>query len=172
MKALVAEAWVEAPLHAFVRDARARFAVVLRPDGQVVGQYGFTRSLDVMAACALAAAIHGSASALGRELGGAPFRHLYHAGAARQVFLGEARTGADVVLVLCVFDADSSFGLVRMYFEAFRTAVLGAAQRPVSAVPRLGADLERDLDRSLAILFGRAPQAPPAPGRHHPTPVS
>lgn len=169
MRALVAEGWVEPPLQQFVRDAHARFAVVLRPDGQVLGQYGFTRSVDVMAACALAAAIHGSAGALGRELEGAPFRQLHHAGAVRQVFLGEAATGTGAVLVLCVFDADSSFGLVRMYFESFRSAVRGAAPRAEPRAPRLSGDLERDLDRSLAILFGRAPAAP---DQRRPTPAS
>lgn len=74
MRAYVAEAWVEAPLQRFVDDAHVQFALLLHPSGQVLGQFGFTRAVDVMAACALGAAIHASAGELGRELDGHPFR--------------------------------------------------------------------------------------------------
>ncbi|HTG53845.1 MAG TPA: roadblock/LC7 domain-containing protein, partial [Gemmatimonadaceae bacterium] len=91
MRTHVAEPWVEAPLQGFVDDARVLFALLLHPSGQVMGQFGFTRAVDVMAACALAAGIHASAGQLGRELDGQPFRELYHAGRDRQIFIGEVR---------------------------------------------------------------------------------
>ena len=74
------EPWIEAPLRRYVDDARARIALLLHPSGQVVAQAGFTRAVDVMTACALAAAVHATAGELGRQLDGRPFRALHHAG--------------------------------------------------------------------------------------------
>jgi hypothetical protein len=160
MKARVSEQWVEEPLQQFANDARVRFALLLQPDGQVLGQLGFTRALDVMAACSLAAAIHATAAQLGREVDGAPFSELYHAGRDRQVFIAEAPTARGSLVVLAAFDSESSLGLVRLYFRELCEALRRAA--PVEESPAaidhvdLGENLERDLNRSLAILFGRA----------------
>src|SRR6185312_14900258 len=115
VRAHVAEAWVEAPLQRFVDDARVQFALLLHPSGQVLGQFGFTRAVDVMAACALGAAIHASAGELGRE--------LYHAGRDRQVFIGEAPTERGALVLLTAFDAESSLGLVQVYFRELREAL-------------------------------------------------
>lgn len=151
----VAEPWVEGPLQCFVDDARVRFALLLHPSGQVLGQFGFTRAVDVMAACALAAAIHASAAQLGRELDGRPFRELYHAGRQRQIFISEASTARGPFVLLTAFDEESSLGLVQVYFRDFQRALAAAAPPLEALVPPLGEDLERDLNRSLAILFGR-----------------
>jgi hypothetical protein len=59
--------WLAAPLAGFVRQARVNLAVVLEPSGRVLAQHGFTRSVDVMAACALVAANSASASERGRQ---------------------------------------------------------------------------------------------------------
>ncbi|HTL95261.1 MAG TPA: hypothetical protein VL157_06945 [Gemmatimonadaceae bacterium] len=163
MRARVAEAWVEEPLQRFVDDARVQFALLLHPSGQVLGQFGFTRAVDVMAACALGAAIHASAGALGRELDGHPFRELYHAGRERQVFIAEAPTARGALVLLTAFDAESSLGLVQVYFREFRDALEQAAPPPVESGPALDVNFEQDLNRSLAVLFGRAQQ--PGPGQ-------
>ena len=122
MRARVAEAWVEAPLQRFVDDARVQFALLLHPSGQVLGQFGFTRAVDVMAACALGAAIHASAGALGKELDGHPFREL-------------------------------------------RDALQQAAPPAVESGPALDGNFESDLNRSLAVLFGRAQQPAAGPAK-------
>ena len=156
MKAAV-ESWLEAPLGGFVREARVRLALVLETSGKVVAQYGFTRSLDVMSACALAAAITASSDELGRQLDGSPFASLHHDGQGRQLFLGGAETRRGRLLVLAVFDDASSLGLVKLYWGALRHALVEAATAPAApAAPALAADFERDLDRNLAALFGRA----------------
>jgi predicted regulator of Ras-like GTPase activity (Roadblock/LC7/MglB family) len=152
----VAESWVEQPLRRFVDDARVRFALLVHPSGQVLGQHGFARSTDVMAACALAAAIHASAGAIGRELSAEPFIELHHAGADRQVFIAEVRTPRGAHVLLAVFDRETSLGLVRLYYGEFRSALAAAAPATVSG-PILSEDFERELNHSLAALFGRAP---------------
>jgi hypothetical protein len=156
----VAEPWVEAPLQRFVDDARVLFALLLHPNGQVLGQFGFTRAVDVMAACALAAGIHASAGQLGRELDGKPFRELYHAGRERQIFIGEVCTPRDALIFLTAFGDESSLGLVRVFFAQLSEELAHAVPPRQEGPPIAAASLERDLAQSLAALFGRAP----APG--------
>lgn len=147
--------WLDAPLTDFVRQSRVAMAVALEPSGRVLAQHGFTRSLDVMAVCALVAAIHASSTELGRHLDGNAFGPLHHGGAGRQVFLAPARAGSGTVLVLAVFDERTSLGIVRHFFGAFARAVAGVADADRTAGPVTG-DFERDLGRNLAALFGRA----------------
>ena len=156
MTTRVAESWVEVPLQRFVDDARVLFALLMHPSGQVLGQYGFTRAVDVMAACALGAAIHASGAQLGRELDGRPFRELHHAGRERQIFLAEANAPVGSFVFLTVFDDESSLGLVQIYFREFCARLAAAAPTAAPEAPALAASFERDLDRNLAILFGRA----------------
>jgi hypothetical protein len=151
------ESWVQPPLQQFVDEARVTLALLLLPSGQVLAEHGFTRSLDVASACALAAAIQASGGELGRMLDGRPFSGLHHAGQDRQLFLAEARTPRATYIFLTVFDRESSLGLVRLYFDEFVTRLAAAAptgDAPTDAV--LADTFERDLNRNLAALFGRA----------------
>ena len=150
------EQWVDEPLARFVNDAGVRLALLLLPSGQVLAQFGFTRAMDVMTACALAAAIHASSAELGRMLDGRPFSGL-HAGKDLQFFLAEAKTGRGPYIFLTVFDQGSSLGLVRLYFDEFQLHLAGAAPPPAaSQEPVLNANFERELNENLAVLFGRA----------------
>ena len=170
MRARVAEAWVEAPLQRFVDDARVLFALLLHPSGQVLGQFGFTRAVDVMAACALGAAIHASAGQLGRELDGHPFRELYHAGRERQIYIAEAPTARGALVLLTAFDGESSLGLVQVYFRELRQALAAATPPAEETGPALDDNFEHDLNRSLAVLFGRAQSPVSGPARDpHPS---
>ena len=56
-----------------------------------------------------------------------------------------------------MFGPESSLGLVRLYFEDL-VAGLTAAAPPLEALaePALAEHFERDLNRNLAVLFGRA----------------
>jgi predicted regulator of Ras-like GTPase activity (Roadblock/LC7/MglB family) len=151
------EPWIEEPLRGFVEDAGVMLALLLHPSGQVLAQYGFTRAVDIMSACALAAAIQVSSSELGRQLEGKPFAGLHHAGSNRQVFLAEAKTARGPYIFLTVFDQESSLGLVRMYFDEFTRNLANAAPPPVEPLePMLNENFERELNRNLAVLFGRA----------------
>jgi hypothetical protein len=151
------ESWLEEPLQRFVRDAEVSLALLLNPNGQVLAQHGFTRAMDIMSACALASAIQMSSAELGRHLDGKPFAGLHHAGAERQIFLAETQTPRGPYIFLTVFDGQSSLGLVRMYFEEF-SANLASAAPPAPPAPAgmLGENFEHELNRNLAVLFGRA----------------
>lgn len=151
------EPWIEEPLRKFVDDADVVLALLLHPNGQVMAQHGFTRAMDIMSACALAAAIQVSSTELGRQLEGKPFAGLHHSGKNRQIFLAETQTRRGPYILLTVFDNESSLGLVRLYFDEFRVNLAKAAPPPVVAPElMLNENFERELNRNLAVLFGRA----------------
>jgi predicted regulator of Ras-like GTPase activity (Roadblock/LC7/MglB family) len=150
------EPWLEEPLHRFIDDARVRLALLLESSGRVLAQHGFTRSIDVMSACALAAAIHASAAEIGRQLDGSPFTSLHHPGTNRQIFLGDLPTTRGSHILLTVFDDATSIGLVRLYFAELSRRLAAAAPAVVApaSAPSF-VDFESDLNRNLAKLFGR-----------------
>jgi hypothetical protein len=153
----VVESWIEAPLRQFVDDAGVELALLLHPSGQVLAQHGFARAVDVMSACALAAGIHATGAELGRMVDGSPFQGLHHASGTRQLFLAEARSPRGAYIFLTVFGPESSLGLVRLYFDELVAGLMASAppEGPEPA-PALAENFERDLNRNLAFLFGRA----------------
>jgi hypothetical protein len=148
----VSAAWLDAPLRRFVQDSRVQRAIVLRPDGKVLGQFGFQSATEVMTACTLAAAINASGRELGRQLGGRPFVGMHQGGRSQGVFMGSCAAGGKECLLLAAFDRESTLGLVRLYFGEFRDALGGFDGAPVPA--ELPHDLEADLNSSLDALFG------------------
>lgn len=150
------EPWIESPLKRFVDDAGVVLALLLHPSGSVLAQHGFTRAVDIMAACALAAAIHASSSEIGRMLDDKPFTGLHHAGKKRQIFLAETPTQRGPYILLTVFDGESSLGLVKMFFEDFRVGLANATPPPPQE-PRvpLAENFEKELNGNLNALFGR-----------------
>ncbi|HEV2017658.1 MAG TPA: hypothetical protein VGQ98_05040 [Gemmatimonadaceae bacterium] len=150
----VAEPWVAGPLRRLMDDARLISGVLLYPTGKAVGQFGFSNAADVMSVCALTSAINASARELGRQLDGKPFLEMHHAGADRQVFMARCAAGSHEFLFVGVFDRESSFGVVEIYFEEFQKAI--EKLRPDTEVRGVGpsGDFEGELNRSLDKLFG------------------
>jgi hypothetical protein len=150
----VAEGWVAAPLTRLKDDARLISGVLLYPSGRAVGQFGFSNAADVMSICALTSAINASARELGRQLDGKPFYEMHHAGAERQVFMARASAGAQEFLFVDVFDRESSFGVVEIYFAEFQKALerLHPEKQATGVGP--SGDFEGELNRSLDALFG------------------
>jgi hypothetical protein len=153
---IAVEQWIEEPLLRFIDDSRVRLVLLLETSGRVLAQHGFTRSIDVMSACALAAAIHASAAEIGRQLDGNAFTTLHHPGNERQIFIGELPTARGSHILLTVFDDTTSIGLVRLYFTELSRRLAAATPAPAVAVPAPSlVDFESDLNRNLAKLFGR-----------------
>ncbi|MGH7709837.1 MAG: roadblock/LC7 domain-containing protein [Gemmatimonadaceae bacterium] len=150
------EPWLATPLAHFVREAGVRCALVLEPSGRVLAAHGFTRSVDVMSACALAAGIHATAAELGRMVQDAPYGALHYRGAGSQLFLSPLAADGRLLVVLAVFDEESSLGVVRLCFADLAAAATGAGVTATTTATPLDADFEKDLGRNLAALFGRA----------------
>jgi len=156
MRLSVAEHWVETPLRQFVDDARVQLAVLLNPSGQVLGQFGFANSVDVMTACALAAATTASSGELGKQVDGKPFSGLHYAGKVRQIFIGHVPAPSGLLILLTVFDDESSLGLVQLFFAELSASLVAAMPAAAPAAPALAEDFERELNRNLDSMFGRA----------------
>jgi len=150
-----ATGWADAPLKRFVDDARLNHAVLMHSSGQVLAQVGFKRSLDVQTACALSAAINASAEHLGSMLDGTPFRAVHYGGKSKQLFLGQIKSPGATLLVLAVFDSESSLGIVQLYAKELQVNVAATAPAATDETPALAENFEHDLNRNLSQLFGR-----------------
>jgi hypothetical protein len=154
-KTRAVEPWTLEPLQRFVAESGARLALLTTTSGQVIAQHGFTRAVDVMSAAALGAAIAASTSEIIRMLQEPDFRALAHQGRRHGIFLALFETPRGPMLALVVYGGDSSIGLVQLFFEQFARDLAAACPAPEPARPVLAADFERDLNESLAALFGR-----------------
>jgi predicted regulator of Ras-like GTPase activity (Roadblock/LC7/MglB family) len=142
------------PMRRFVKESRVRTAILVNRSGQVLAHHGFARSYDVGNVAALAAAAHSSAHALAELTGAGRWMHLHHAGKAKQIFLAPFGTGGEELVLVAIFDQESTLGLVQLFFDR----LVDAARE----IPELGAelssedaeafesDLEAGLDRVLS----------------------
>ena len=60
------------------------------------------------------------------------------------------------LILLTVFDDESSLGLVQLFFAELCTTIAAIVPAEAHAAPALGEDFERELNRNLAAMFGRA----------------
>lgn len=151
----VLEPWVADPLAEFLRESSARLALVMTSSGQVIAQHGFTRSLDVMSAAALGAGILATTAELARQLDApAGFGAVVHQGDRQGIWLAGFDTPRGRWIALVVFGAESSIGLVRLFFARFAAQITAAAPALVPVRDVLAEGFERELDESLRALFG------------------
>ena len=153
--ARAAEPWMMPPLERFVFDADARLTLIMTPAGQVLAQYGFTRAMDVMSAAALGAAIASSTQELADILGVGKFKALNHHGVRHGIFLAEMDNPRGRLLALVVYGPETLAGLVQLFFEDLARDLGRACPHVEPSRPVLSADFERELNESLASLFGR-----------------
>jgi hypothetical protein len=149
------EPWVQAPLERFLAESSARLTLLMTSSGQVVAQHGFTRSMDVMTAAALGAAIVASTQEIARLVGEPRFLSLVHQGATQHVFLSGFETPRGRWIGLVVFDGESTVGLVQLFFDRLVAELVAAAPREAPAQRVLPENFERELNASLRALFGR-----------------
>jgi hypothetical protein len=143
---------LRAPIQEFVRESRVRITILVNGAGQVLAQHGFARSYEVMNVASLAAAAHASSRALAELTGAQRWEHLYHGGVERQLFLAPLRTPVEELILVAIFDGDSSLGIVRLFYEALERDV---AALPEFMVAREGTDqanFERDLEAGLEFI--------------------
>ncbi len=145
--------WLAAPLDELVRETGARFALVTGSFGQVIGQHGFTRSLDVMAAASLAAGIVATTREVGSMVGSpGGFGAIAHQGIGHGVWLEPIRSPHGDWILLVAFGEESTVGLVRLFSERFVRAISAVGPRGDSR-ELLAEGFERELDASLRALF-------------------
>ncbi len=151
----VLEPWMMEPLERFVSEADARLTLIMTPAGQVLAQYGFTRAVDVMSAAALGAAIASSTQEIAAFIGEEKFKALNHQGVRHGIFLAEMDNPRGRLLALVVYGPETLAGLVQLFFEDLARDLASACPHVETTKPVLSADFERELNDSLASLFGR-----------------
>ena len=132
-----------------MRESRVRIALLINSAGQVLAQHGFTRSYEVMNVASLAAAAHASAGALAQMTQARRWVHMHHAGKERQLFLAPIKTPLTELILVTIFDTETSLGIVQLFFDQLSTAI--------SALPEFKEELqqttqqafERDLEAGL-----------------------
>ncbi|MBI4409398.1 MAG: roadblock/LC7 domain-containing protein [Gemmatimonadetes bacterium] len=141
------------PMRRFVREARVRIALLVNGSGQILAQHGFTRSYEVVSVAALAAAAHAAARALAQLTGQARWTHLHHAGQELQLVLAPFHTPGEELILVAIFDEDSSLGLVQLYLERLAGEVgqLPQFQRVLAFTDAAG--FERELEAGLRSFF-------------------
>lgn len=149
------EPWVTGPLERFLAESSARLTLLMTSSGQVVAQHGFARSLDVMTAAALGAAIMASTGEIARLVGETRFHSLVHQGIRQHVFLSPFETPRGRWIGLVVFDGESTVGLVQLFFDRLVVELVEAAPRQAPVQQVLPETFERELNASLRALFGR-----------------
>ncbi|CAN5780662.1 hypothetical protein BH23GEM9_BH23GEM9_28180 [soil metagenome] len=140
------------PVETFVRESRVRIALLINGAGQVLAQHGFTGGYQVMNVASLAAAAHASSRALAELTGAGRWEHLYHGGRQRQLFLAPLRTPVEELILVAIFEADSSLGIVRLFYDTLENDVAGLPDFAVVRGSTDQASFERDLEAGLDIL--------------------
>lgn len=137
------------PIGVFVRESRARIALLVSGAGQVLAQHGFARGYHVMNVASLAAATHASSRALATLSGAGRWEHLYHGGRERQLFLAPLRTPVEELILVVIFDADSSLGIVRLFYENLEKEVAALPEFQDKPERADHASFEQDLEAGL-----------------------
>ncbi len=149
---LVVEA-VREPIAEFVRESRVRVALLVSSSGQVVAQHGFRGRLQIVNVASLAAAAHAAAGMLARITGRPRWLNTYHAGEERHLLLAPLTVPAGELILVAIFDRDSSIGLAQLFYErlAERIRSLSAFRvaRPSADARSFEGDLEAGVRRVL-----------------------
>ncbi len=149
------EPWVAGPLQAFLDESSARVTLLMTSSGQVIAQDGFTRSVDVMAAAALGAAIVASTDAIAQLTGAGRYGAVLHQGTAQGLYLAPFDTRRGRWIGLVVFGPETSAGLVQLFFRDLAQALAAAEPEARPGGVLLAENFERELNASLRSLFGR-----------------
>lgn len=142
------------PIQLFVRDSRVRVSLLINRSGQVLAQHGFTSSYEVMNVASLAAAAHASSRALADITQAGGWTHLHHAGERHELFLATLGTPVEPLILVTIFDGESSLGLVQLFFKQLSDRVSGL---PELQSVRASADqrsFEHDLEAGVERAFG------------------
>jgi hypothetical protein len=144
---------LKAPIEEFVGETRVRIALLINRSGQVLGQYGFTRKYEVVNVASLAASANAAASALAQLTGATRWTHLHHGGATRQLFIAPIKTPAEEIILVAIFDEDSSVGIVQLFFDRFGEKLSTLEAFRETAPTSDQSNFERDLEAGLEHVF-------------------
>ena len=141
------------PVGTFVRDSRVRMSLLVNRSGQVLAQHGFTGGYEVVNVASLAAAAHASARALAELTRSGGWSHLHHAGRERQLFLAPLDTPVEQLILVAIFDADSSLGIVQLFYRRLAQCVATLPELRAIAPSVDQRTFEQDLEAGIERVF-------------------
>lgn len=148
----VAEA-IGGPMKDFVREARVRTALLVNHSGQILAQHGFSRGFDVGDVATLAAAAHSSAHALAELTESGRWMHLHHAGRQKQIFLAPFEVGGQALILVAIFDDESTLGLVQLFYDRLVEAIRELPELRDHLPEGDAEGFERDLEAGVERLL-------------------
>lgn len=140
------------PTRRFVRESRVRIALLVNGSGQVLAQHGFARAYQVMNVASLAAAAHSASRALAELTQSGGWQHLYQAGKEQHLFLAPLRTPGQELIVVAIFDDDSSLGIVQLFYQQLEQEVAALPEFREAGAATTQANFESDLEAGLEFL--------------------
>lgn len=105
------------PLGQFAREASVRLAVIIDQTGRVLCRHGLATETDVASLATLGAGIHSASAEIAGMLGQPRFEQLYQGAGEHQIFIAPVETSAGELLLVAVFGADATIGMVRVLFN-------------------------------------------------------
>lgn len=144
------------PMREFVAETHVLIALLINGSGQVLAQHGFTRGYELVNVAALAAAANASSRMLAQLSGLVSWRHMHHAGKTRELFLAPVSTPSEEVVLVAVFDAESSLGLVQVFASRLAVRLGALPEFQVRVAPTDVNRFEKDLEAGLSRVFPAA----------------
>lgn len=144
---------VKGPTDRFVRESRVRTCLLVNGAGQVLAQYGFTKSYEVVNVASLAAAAHAAAGALAKMTEAGGWTHLHNQGKDRQLFLAPFRTPVETLVLVAIFDDESSLGVVQFFYDRLVEEVRALPALQAVAPIETQAAFERDLEAGVGQVL-------------------
>lgn len=145
------------PISDFVRESKVRITILINGSGQVLAQHGFTRSYEVMNVASLAAATHASARALAEMTAANRWTHLHHAGKDRQLFLAPIKTPVAELILVAIFDNETSLGIVQLFFDQLTAKLAALPEFQQKLQETTQQNFERDLEAGLYKVLTTEP---------------
>lgn len=143
-------------LDAFLRESRARCALLIDRTGRVLASAGDTGGFDQTTFASLVAADFAANDQLAALLGEAEFSSLYHHGTHHSMYLADLSGWA---ILASIFDDKTTLGLVRIksrsFGPGFRAIFDELAERgPSGAVVQMDGGWAADAEIEIDRLFG------------------
>ena len=137
------------PIGEFVRESKVRITLLINGAGQVLAQHGFTRSYEVMNVASLAAAAHSASGALAQMAEAQRWHHLHQAGKEQQLFLAPVRTPVTELILVAIFDSETSLGIVQLFFDRLSESIAALPEFQQHLQQTTQQAFERDLEAGL-----------------------
>ena len=142
-------------LHAFLRDASARTALLVDRAGQMLVTVGEPPAFDPTAFASLTAADFSANDQLARLLGEPEFGALFHQGERESLYLADI---ARRVILVVLFDNRTTLGLVKLRMKhavpELTTIFTAMFDRDAGTTTRVDAEFVDDAEDELDKLFG------------------